>query len=130
LENLGWKVVPLLSAERALCGNPRIRHGAYRGRDVLTALLAADREVAVPNLRKTKHERQYRRRKGEYSIWIPFGQISETEPELHIFNYYNWLKRGILHLKHFNPNWPLHPTCCSPLGSLQILFVPACQGEP
>jgi hypothetical protein len=70
LENLGWKVVPLLSAEWALCGNPRIRHGAYRGRDVLTALLAADREVAVPSLRKVEHECQYRRTKDETAMWI------------------------------------------------------------
>jgi hypothetical protein len=70
LENLGWKVVPLLSAERALCGNPRIRHGAYRSRDVLTALLAADREVAISSLLKVEHERQYRRTKGETAMWI------------------------------------------------------------
>jgi hypothetical protein len=70
LENLRWKVVPLLSAERALSGNPRIRHGAYRGRDVLTALLAADREVAVPSLRKVEHECQYRRTKDETAMWI------------------------------------------------------------
>jgi len=70
LENLRWKVVPLLSAERALSGNPRIRHGAYRGRDVLTALLAADREVAKPSLRKVEHECQYRRIKGETAMWI------------------------------------------------------------
>jgi hypothetical protein len=60
----------LLPAERALGGNPRIRHGAYRGRDVLTALLAADREVAVPSLRKVEHEYQYRRRKDETTVWI------------------------------------------------------------
>jgi hypothetical protein len=70
LKNLGWKVVPLLSAERALCGNPRIRHGAYRSRDVLTALLTADREVAVPSLWKVEHEGQYRRIKGETAMWI------------------------------------------------------------
>jgi hypothetical protein len=50
LENLGWKVASLLSAQRTLRGNPGIRHGAYRGGDALTALLAADREVAVPSL--------------------------------------------------------------------------------
>ncbi len=49
---------------------PRIRHGAYRGRDVLTALLAADREVAVPSLRKVEHDCQYRRTKGETTMWI------------------------------------------------------------
>jgi hypothetical protein len=70
LENLGWKVVSLLSAERALRGNPRIRHGAYRGRDVLTALLAADREVAGPSLREVEHECQYRGTKGETTMWI------------------------------------------------------------
>jgi hypothetical protein len=81
LENLGWKVVPLLSAEWALRGNPRIRHGAYRSRDILTALLAADREVAVPSLRKVEHECQYRRTKGETAMWISSelnsGQIVE-----------------------------------------------------
>jgi hypothetical protein len=70
LENLGWKVVSLLSAQRTLRGNPRIRHGAYRSRDVLTALLAADREVAVPSLRKVEHQCQYRRIKGENAMWI------------------------------------------------------------
>jgi hypothetical protein len=70
LENLGWKVVSLLSAQGTLGGNPRIRHGAYRGRDVLTALLASDREVAVPSLRKVKHECEYRRTKGETAMWI------------------------------------------------------------
>jgi hypothetical protein len=70
LENLGWKVISLLSAQRTLRGNPRIRHGAYRSRDVLTALLAADREVAVPSLRKVEHECQYRRRKDETAMWI------------------------------------------------------------
>jgi hypothetical protein len=79
LENLGWKVVSLLSAERALRGNPRIRHGAYRGRDVLTALLAADREVAVPSLRKVEHECQYRRMKGETAMWIP-SELSPGRP--------------------------------------------------
>jgi hypothetical protein len=70
LENLGWQVVSLLSAEWTLCGNPRIRHGAYRGWDVLTAFLAADREVAIPSLRKVEHECQYRRTKGETAMWI------------------------------------------------------------
>ena len=70
LENLGWKVVPLLSAERALCGNPRIWNSAYRSRDVLAALLAADREIAMPSLRKVEHECQYRGTKGETAMWI------------------------------------------------------------
>ena len=70
LENLGWKVVSLLSAQRALRGNPRIRHGAYRSGDVLTAFLAADREVAMPSLRKVEHECQYRRIKDEDTVWI------------------------------------------------------------
>jgi len=70
LEYLGWKVVSLLSAQRTLHGNPRILHGAYRSRDVLTALLAADREVAVPSLGKVEHECQYRRIKGETAMWI------------------------------------------------------------
>jgi hypothetical protein len=70
LENLGWKVVSLLPAQRTLRGNPRIRHGAYRSWDVLTAFLAADREVAIPSLRKVKHECQYRRTKGETAMWI------------------------------------------------------------
>jgi hypothetical protein len=70
LENLGWKVVSLLSAQLTLRGNPRIRHGAYRSRDVLTALLAADREFGVPSLRKVEHECQYRRIKDENAMWI------------------------------------------------------------
>ena len=70
MENLGWKVVSLLSAQRTLRGNPRIRHGAYRSRDVFTALLAADREVAVPSLWKVDHECQYRRTKDETAMWI------------------------------------------------------------
>jgi hypothetical protein len=70
LENLGWKVVSLLSAQRTLRGIPRIRHGAYRSRDVLTALLAADREDTVPSLRKVEHECQYRGTKGETAMWI------------------------------------------------------------
>ena len=69
-ENLGWKVVSLLSAQRAFRCDPRIRNGAYRSRDVLTAFLAADREVAMPSLRKVEHECQYRRRKDETTMWI------------------------------------------------------------
>lgn len=51
-------------------GNPGIRHRAHRCRDVFTALLAADREIALPSLRKVEHECQYRRTKGEYSPLI------------------------------------------------------------
>ena len=81
LENLRWKVVSLLSTERALRCNPRIRHGAYRGWDVLTALLTADREIAISSLRKVEHECQYRGTKGETAMWISSelnsGQIVE-----------------------------------------------------
>jgi hypothetical protein len=73
LENLGWKVISLLPAERALGGNPRIRHGAYRSRDVLTAFFTADREVAMPSLRKVEHKCQYRRIKDEDTVWISPG---------------------------------------------------------
>jgi hypothetical protein len=51
-----------------LCGNPEIRHCAYRSGDVLTALLAADREIAVLNVRKVEHECQHRRTKDETSM--------------------------------------------------------------
>jgi hypothetical protein len=70
LKNLGWKVVSLLSAQGTLRGNPRIRHSAYGSRDVLTALLAAAREVAVPSLWKVEHECQYRRTNSETTMWI------------------------------------------------------------
>jgi len=58
-EDLEWKVAFRLSAERAPGSNPVVRYGAYWGRDVLTALLAADGEVAPPSLRKVEHEGQY-----------------------------------------------------------------------
>ena len=70
LKNLGRKVVSLLSTQRTLRGNPRIRHGAYWSRDVLTALLAADGEVAMPSLREVEHECQYRRTEDENTIRI------------------------------------------------------------
>jgi hypothetical protein len=70
LENLGWKVVSFLPAERALGGNPGIRHGASWSGDVLIAPLAADHEVEVPSLRQVEHECQYRRTKGETAMWI------------------------------------------------------------
>ena len=70
MENLGWKVASLLSAQRAPRGNPGIRHRAYRCRDVFTALLALDREVAMPSLLKVEHECQNRRIKGETVMWI------------------------------------------------------------
>jgi hypothetical protein len=47
-----------------------MRHGAYRSRDVLTALLTADCEVAVPSSWKVEHECQYRRINGETAMWI------------------------------------------------------------
>ena len=56
-----------LSAERTPRHNPGIRHGADRRRDILTALLAANREVALPAFREVEHERQYRRIEGESS---------------------------------------------------------------
>jgi hypothetical protein len=43
---------------------------AHRGRDVFTALLAADREIALPSLRKVEHDCQYRRTKDESAMWI------------------------------------------------------------
>jgi hypothetical protein len=69
-KDLGGKIVPLLAAKRTLCGDPGIRHRANGRRDVFTAFLAADREVAVPSLWKVEHECQYRRTKGETAMWI------------------------------------------------------------
>lgn len=46
-----------------------IRHRAYRRRYVFTALLAANREIALQSLREIEHRRQYRRIKSEYVIW-------------------------------------------------------------
>jgi hypothetical protein len=80
LKNLRWKVISLLSAQRAFRCDPRIWHGAYWSGDVLTAFLAADREVAAPNLRKVEHECQYRRTKGESSMWIS----TEENPTGHL----------------------------------------------
>jgi hypothetical protein len=71
-KDLGGKIVPLLAAKRTLCGDPGIRHRANGRRDVFTAFLAADREVAVPSLWKVEHECQYRRTKGETAMWISF----------------------------------------------------------
>src|SRR3954454_21743201 len=51
-EDLRRKVTSLLSAERARCRNPIVRQGANWGRDILSAVLAADREVALPGLRE------------------------------------------------------------------------------
>jgi hypothetical protein len=45
-------------------------HRAHRCRDVLTALLAVDREIALPSLWKIEHECQYRRTKGEAAMRI------------------------------------------------------------
>jgi hypothetical protein len=62
-------------AERTPSHNPGIRHGPYRRRDIFTAFLAADGEVALPSLRKVEHEEQYRRTNGENATWIsPDGE--------------------------------------------------------
>ncbi len=66
-KDLGGKIASLCSAEWALRGNPGIRHRAHRRRNVFTAFLAADREIAVPGLRNIEHEGEYRRTKGETS---------------------------------------------------------------
>ena len=58
-----------LSAKRTPSHNQRIWHCAYRRRDILAALLAANCEVALPAFREIEHERQYRRIKGEHSRW-------------------------------------------------------------
>ena len=73
-KDLGWKIASLRAAEWTMRGNPGIRHRAYRSRDVLTAVLAADREVALPRLWKIEHGLQYRRTKGETSMWISSDQ--------------------------------------------------------
>jgi hypothetical protein len=56
-EDLGWKIASRLPAERAPGSNPVVRHGAYRGRDVLTAFLAANGEVALPGRSNTRTSR-------------------------------------------------------------------------
>jgi hypothetical protein len=61
-----------------LCGYPRIRYGSYRRWDVLTALLATDREIALPSLRKIEHECQYRRTKSETAMLISPDQITDN----------------------------------------------------
>ena len=43
-----------LSAKRTPGHNPGIRYGAHRRRDILTALLAADGEVALPRRRRRR----------------------------------------------------------------------------
>jgi hypothetical protein len=75
-EDLRWKVASLLSAQRAPDGNPIVRHGAHRGWDILSAFLAADREIALPGLRKIEHEMEYRRTKGENTMWISLDSSS------------------------------------------------------
>ncbi len=60
--------MPDLSAEGTPSHNPGIRHGAHRRRNILSAFLAADREVALAAFREVEHECKYRRRKGETSI--------------------------------------------------------------
>jgi hypothetical protein len=80
-KDLRWKIASLGTAERALRGNPGIRYRAYRGRDVFTALLAADREIAVPGLRNIEHELEYRRTKGETAMWISVNQIRAYESD-------------------------------------------------
>jgi hypothetical protein len=72
-KDFGGEIVPDLSAKRTPNHNPRIRHGAHRCRDILTALLAADGEVALTSFRNVEHEGEYRRIKGETSR----GQLLE-----------------------------------------------------
>ena len=79
-KDLGWKIASLLAAERTLRGNPGIRHRAHRRRNVFTAILAADREVAVPGLRNIEHELEYRRTKGETAMWISADRSSRRSP--------------------------------------------------
>lgn len=81
-KDLGGKIAPLLAAKRTLCSNPGARHRANGCRDVFTAFLTADCEIALPSWRKTEHERQYRRIKDESSMWIPSDQSSERRLEL------------------------------------------------
>ena len=79
-KDLGWKIASFRAAEWTLRGNPGIRHRAHRRRDVFTALLAADREIALPSLRKIEHECQYRRTKGENTMWISLIKIGRETP--------------------------------------------------
>jgi len=79
-KDFGGKIVPLFAAERTPGHNPCIRHGADRRWDVLTALLAADGEIAPPSFRKVEHKEQYRRTKDETSIVhiVEFGPAEPT----------------------------------------------------
>lgn len=67
-EDFGRKVGSTLTTQWTLRNDPGIRHGTHRRRDILTAFLAADGEVALPEV---EHERQYRRIKGENSNLPP-----------------------------------------------------------
>ena len=82
---LGWKVASLCSAEWALRGNPGIWHRANRGRDVFTTFLAADREIALPSLRKIEHDCQYRRTKGETASGFHLTSNFRDEMILSVF---------------------------------------------
>ena len=69
-KDLRGKIVPLLAAERTLCGNPGIWHRANWRRDIFNAFLAADCEIALPNWRKIEQECQYRGIESEAPMWI------------------------------------------------------------
>ena len=64
------------------CDRLDIRHRAHWRLDVLTALLAADREVALPSLRNVEHECQYRGTKDEHSMWISPDQIQNQTTDM------------------------------------------------
>ena len=78
-EDLGRKIGSTLATERTFGNDPGIRHGADRRLDILTALLAADGEVAPLSFRKAEHKGQYRRTEGENPI-VHFGKFGFEEP--------------------------------------------------
>jgi len=98
-KDLRRKIAPLLSAKRTLRGNPRIRHGPNRCRNVLAALLATDDEVAATGFREIEHREEYRRTKGETTMWISLGK--DRSKTLHtknslIFIIFNCVRCGEL----------------------------------
>ena len=80
-EDLGRKVGSTLPTQRTFGNDPGVRHGAHRRRNVFTARLAANREVALRAFRKTEHEGEYRRTKGETST-VQILEILRPDPRV------------------------------------------------
>lgn len=60
--------------------DPRIRQGFHRGRDVLTASLASDRELTEPGLGHVEHKTSIGEHKGKESTVCT---VSTTSTALH-----------------------------------------------